>query len=88
MQEVKDKIVVITGDFVSSLDYEYSQKIQNGDKRWPASSLFKKLVNGLPGTDRELHVATPNYDMLAEYAFTHAGIPLKFLEEGSAAFGI
>ncbi|MGA1825179.1 MAG: SIR2 family protein [bacterium] len=70
-----NKIVTITGDFVSSLDFEYSQKILNGSKNWPASSLFKKLVDKLPGTDRELHVATPDYDMLAEYAFEKAGIP-------------
>ncbi|MBU1613058.1 hypothetical protein KKC87_01335, partial [Patescibacteria group bacterium] len=70
-----NKIVIITGDFVSSLDYEYSQKILNGNKNWPASSLFKKLVDKLPSTDRELHVATPTYDMLAEYAFEKAGIP-------------
>jgi hypothetical protein len=70
-----NKIVVITGDFVSSLDYKYSQKILNGNKNWMASSLFKRLVNKLPGTDRELHVATPNYDMLAEYAFEKADIP-------------
>jgi hypothetical protein len=80
MNNVKDddlinKIVVITGNFVSSLDYEYSQEILNGIKNWPASTLFKKLVDKLPGTDRELHVATPNYDMLAEYAFSIAGIP-------------
>jgi len=80
MNNVKDddlinKIVAITGDFVSKLDYEYSQKILNGNENWPASTLFKKLVDGLPVTDRELHVATPNYDMLAEYAFSKAGIP-------------
>ncbi len=70
-----NKIVAITGDFVSKLDYEYSQEILNGNKNWPASTLFKKLVDKLPATDRELHVATPNYDMLAEYAFSKAGIP-------------
>ena len=80
MNSVKDdglinKIVTITGDFVSGLDFKYSQKILNGNKNWHASSLFKKLVDKLPGTDRELHVATPNYDMLAEYAFEKAGIP-------------
>ena len=69
------KIVNITGDFVSKLDYGHSQKILNGNESWPASTLFKKLVDGLPGTDRELHVATPNYDMLAEYAFSKAEIP-------------
>ena len=80
MNSVKDddlinKIVIITGDFVSKLDFKYSQKILNGNKNWPASFLFKKLVDKLPGTDRELHVATPNYDMLAEYAFEKAAIP-------------
>ncbi len=70
-----NKIVIITGDFISLLDYEYSQKILNGNKNWPASFLFKKLVGSLSGTDRELHVATPNYDMLAEYAFSKAEIP-------------
>ena len=80
MNGVKDddlinKIVTITGDFVSKLDFEYSQKILNGNKNWLAASLFKKLVDKLPGTDRELHVATLNYDMLAEYAFEKAGIP-------------
>ncbi len=70
-----NKIVIITGDFVSSLDYEFSQKILNSYDNWPASSVFKKLVDKLPGTDRELHVATSNYDMLAEYAFEKADIP-------------
>ncbi len=32
-------------------------------------------MDGLPGSDRELHVATPNYDMLAEYAFSKESIP-------------
>ena len=80
MNSVKDddlinKIVIISGDFVSRLDYEYSKEILNGNRNWPPSSLFKKLVNKLPGTDRELHVATPNYDMLAEYAFSKIEIP-------------
>ncbi|MGR3177100.1 MAG: SIR2 family protein [Candidatus Anammoxibacter sp.] len=70
-----NKIVDITGDFISELDFEYSQKILNGKIKWPPSSLFKKLVDKLPGTDRELHVATPNYDMLAEHAFSKVKIP-------------
>jgi len=36
---------------------------------------FKKLVDKTPGTDRELHAATPNYDILAEYAFEKGDIP-------------
>lgn len=70
-----NRIVTITGDFVSEFDFKYSKEILNGNKPWPASTLFKKLVDKLPGSDRELHVATPNYDMLAEYAFSKAGIP-------------
>ena len=30
-------------DYVSSLDYKYSQNILNGEKNWPATPLFKKL---------------------------------------------
>lgn len=67
-------IVEQSGKFIAEQDYIYSQKILTGEIDWPASSLFKKLVDGLPGTDRELHVATPNYDMLAENAFFKNGI--------------
>lgn len=69
------RIVTLTSDYVSSLDYKYSQNILNGEKNWPATPLFKKLVDKLPGSDKKLHVATPNYDMLAEYAFGKADIP-------------
>jgi len=80
MNSIKDisliKIIVeITGNFIGTLDFEYSQKILNNEINWPASTLFKKIVNGLYGTDHELHVATPNYDLLAEYAFEKYGIP-------------
>ncbi len=69
------KIVKITGDFVSALDYDHSIKILNNDETWPAASLFKKLVDKTPGADRRLHAATVNYDMLAEYAFGKNKIP-------------
>ena len=69
-----NKIVKITGDFISKLDYKCSIDLLTSSKNWPASSLFKKLVDGLPGGDRELHAATPNYDMMAEYAFYKADI--------------
>jgi hypothetical protein len=73
-EDLINKIVKITGAFVSTLDREHSVKILNGDGIWPASTLFKKLVDKTPGTDRELHVATPNYDLLAEYGFEKNGI--------------
>jgi hypothetical protein len=74
-EELISKIVKYSGDFISKNDFEYSQKILTGEIEWPASNLFKKLVKGLPGTDRELHVATSNYDMLAETSFDKNGIP-------------
>lgn len=74
--EVLVKIIVQhTGNLVSALDKEYSNKILSGDVLWPASKLVEKLVDGLPETDRKLHIATPNYDLLAEYAFERANIP-------------
>lgn len=68
-------IVQLTGELVSTLDNRYSNKILFGDVQWPASKLIKNLVTGLPETDRKLHIATPNYDLLAEYAFERANIP-------------
>jgi len=68
-------IVEFTGKFVAALDKKYSVQISSGEVRWPASRLIERLVVGLSETDRKLHVATPNYDLLAEYAFEKAGIP-------------
>lgn len=80
MNSIKDdslikKIVEITGNFVGTIDFEYSQKILYNKINWPASILFQKLVKGLSGTDPELNVATSNYDMLAEYAFEINNLP-------------
>ncbi len=67
-------VIKVTSDFISKLDKKYSFKILNGTKKWPATDFFKKLVDGLPEGDRKLHLITPNYDMLAEYAFENSGI--------------
>jgi len=80
MNNIKDNqlisfIVEQTGKFIAEQDFIYSRKILTGEIIWPASTLFKKLVKGLPGSDRELHIATPNYDMLAENAFFKNEIP-------------
>jgi hypothetical protein len=69
------KIVDSTADFVASLDLEYSVKILSGQTVWPAILLFKHIVEGLPMSDWALHVATTNYDLLAEYALEKAKIP-------------
>lgn len=67
-------IIGITGNLISSLDKHYMIEILKGSTSWPASDFFKKLVNGLPESDPSLSVITPNYDMLAEYAFENAEI--------------
>lgn len=68
-------IVTISGNLVSRLDKEYCNQVLNGEKEWLPISLIKRLVDNLSSNDRTLHVVTPNYDMLAEYAFESKRIP-------------
>lgn len=80
MNDVQDEnltkiIIESTAKFVAALDRDYGVKILMGKTFWPALSFFKRLVEGLPESDRALHVATTNYDLLAEYAFEKEGIP-------------
>lgn len=67
-------VIAETGKFVASIDNEYAYKIAHGDVRWPATRILEKLINGLPEGDPILHVITPNYDMLFEYACDFAEI--------------
>jgi len=64
-----------TAAFLIQIEQQYAIKILKGEVEWPAIALFKRLVDRLPETDRKLHVATPNYDLLAEYAFEQGNIP-------------
>lgn len=80
MNSVRDRdllgrITNLTAEFIASLDGKYAPRLLRGDDDWPAIGLFKRLVDGLTGANRKLHVATPNYDLLAEYAFERANIP-------------
>lgn len=79
MDGVKDenlirRIVNSTADLAISLDRKYGRKILLAKTDWPALSLFKCLMKMLI-SDRALHMATTNYDLLAEYAFEQADIP-------------
>lgn len=67
--EFTNRIVEATANFVAHHDGIYSYQIMSGEKEWPACGLLSKLVDTLPPNDRQLHVATPNYDLLAEYSF-------------------
>jgi len=80
MNAIKDNtllsyVINETAKLILELDQKQSFDILQGKKKWTAIEIFQRLVNKLPETDRVLHVATPNYDLLAEYAFTQANIP-------------
>jgi len=79
MNKISDEVLLRqviekTAAHVSSVDHKNAFGILSGEISWPAIGLFKRLVDRLPETDRTLHVATPNYDLTAEYAFTQANI--------------
>ncbi|MGD0780300.1 MAG: SIR2 family protein [Dehalococcoidales bacterium] len=61
-------IISATSRFIASIDREYAFKIARCEVEWPAITLLKRLVETLPEGDRALHILTPNYDMLLEYA--------------------
>ncbi len=73
--ELLQKITVVTGRFVASVDREYALRIAKGEVQWPATHFIKRLVDTLPEGDRILHVLTPNYDMLFEHACDCVGVP-------------
>ena len=72
--QLLELIIKKTAEHVAKVDQRNSLGILNGTKYWTAISIFQRLVDGLPEVDPILHVATPNYDLLAEYAFTRAKI--------------
>lgn len=80
MNAIKDQallklVIDTTAAHVAKVNFKNAFGLLTGEISWPAIPMFKRLVHGLPETDRILHVATPNYDMMAEYAFTRAGVP-------------
>ena len=64
-----------TAQLIAAQDEKYGPAILRGDIGWPPLLLFKRLVHTLSDPNPILHVATPNYDLLAEYAFEKAGLP-------------
>ena len=68
------KVISATGRIISNIDREYAFKIANCGAKWPATEIFKRLVETLPEGDRVLHVLTPNYDTLFERACDSTGI--------------
>jgi hypothetical protein len=66
------KIVETTGNFVSKFDKNFSNDIFSGEITWPAEIFFKKIITSYSSC---IHVATTNYDLLAEYSFEKNKIP-------------
>ncbi len=73
--ELTTRIVELTANFVAQHDNSYAHHLLSGSRVWPAGMLIKKLVDTLPQSDKQLHIATPNYDLLAEYTFVRHKIP-------------
>ncbi|MEJ3958985.1 SIR2 family protein [Brachymonas sp. G13] len=67
-------VTEITGTFVASLDRRFAYSIAQGSTEWPASRLLSRLIETLPESDGVLHVLTPNYDLLFEYACDFSGL--------------
>jgi SIR2-like domain len=69
------KVIGATASHVCSVQNNNIMRIVEKEAEWSAIRIIKSLVAHIPQADPVLHVATPNYDLLAEYAFCEAGIP-------------
>ncbi len=79
MNQIQDddlvqRIVNFTAECVRQVDSEYAADLLSGHQTWPAEKLFQRLFKSL-SSGQSLHVATPNYDLLAEYALGKMNIP-------------
>jgi hypothetical protein len=73
-QELLKMITTTTARFIAKLDKDYAYKIADGKRQWPAISFLKRIYDTLSESDSVLHILTPNYDMLFEYACDFAGL--------------
>jgi hypothetical protein len=64
-ESVDDLIVQATWDFLQPYDLAAFQKLLTERTPYPLTQLFQHLLRS---TNREIHVVTPNYDRMAEYA--------------------
>ncbi|MFC5710579.1 MULTISPECIES: SIR2 family protein [Acinetobacter] len=68
--EVTDHIVSTTWAFLNSEDLNIYHQVIRDRRFLPLSRLFRYMFGSV---NREIHVVTPNYDRLAEYAAEAAG---------------
>jgi hypothetical protein len=73
-EDLVGRSVNLTAECVTKVDCEYASDLLSGKCIWPAEKVFQCLFNART-SGQSLHVATPNYDLLAEYALTKMNIP-------------
>ena len=69
------KIVLVTGNFVASIDKENKLKILNNEAEIPIGHFLKRLYDGMASFDPALDIITPNYDLLLEHCCDSLEIP-------------
>lgn len=72
-EELLKIIVKETASLLINKEKQIAFGLLTGRIKWPAIGFFKFLLS--KRINDALHVVTTNYDCLAEYAFTSAGIP-------------
>ncbi|MCC4791058.1 SIR2 family protein [Vibrio splendidus] len=68
-------VVNETAIIVAKAQNKNVDKILTEPCRWTANEIVSRLVNKLPQSNPILHMATPNYDLLAEIAMSASKVP-------------
>ena len=69
-------IVNQTHKFITKASVNFQDLIFSGEIEWPAINIIKQIWKSLPiSSNRALHIATTNYDLLAESSFEFHQIP-------------
>lgn len=63
-------VVNETATIVASVQNDNADKILSNADSWTANEIISRLVRKLPQSSPVLHMATPNYDLLAEIAMS------------------
>lgn len=68
-------VVNETATIVASVQDNNVGKILSDACNWTANEIISRLVKKLPQSNPTLHMATPNYDLLAEIAMSTSKVP-------------
>lgn len=80
MNSISDSILLNyvvneTASIVTLVQNNNVDQILSDPSNWTASEIISRLVKKLPQSNAVLHMATPNYDLLAEIAMSTCKIP-------------